>query len=70
MANAYMCSLCGKPILEADHMEGYQNQMRTWEPLHEKCAEVLNELARRAGQAGPVLRDGFTATPRPSSGMI
>jgi hypothetical protein len=59
MAKAYICSLCGRPILEAEHMEGYQNQLQTWEPLHKRCAEVLNDLAERSGQDAPILRDGF-----------
>ena len=46
MANAYICSMCGQPILDADHMEGYHGQLKTWQPLHEKCAEVLDEIAR------------------------
>jgi len=61
MANSHTCGMCGRPILEANHVEGYHGLMKTWEPLHEKCAEILSEMARRTGQTGPVIRDGFAA---------
>jgi len=60
MARAYICSMCGQPILDADHMEGFHGQLKTWQPLHEKCAEILGDIARRTGQIGPALRDGFS----------
>lgn len=60
MAKAYICSMCGQPILDADHMEGFHGQLKTWQPLHEKCAEILGDIARRTGQMGPTLRDGFS----------
>ncbi len=70
MAMISICSMCGQPIMEADHMEGYHGQLKSWEPLHEKCAEALNELAKRSGKAGPALRDGFAGAPDPSGGRI
>ena len=60
MARAYNCSMCGLPILEADHMEGFHGQLKSWQPLHEKCAEILGEIAKRTGHSGPALRDGFS----------
>jgi hypothetical protein len=68
MANPFICGMCGHPILEADHMEGYHGQMRTWEPLHRKCAEAIQVIAKRIGQEGPVIRDGFAGPVSVSSG--
>ncbi len=70
MASAYMCSMCGQPILESVHMEGFHGQLKSWQPLHEKCAEALGEIARRSGQAGPVLRDGFSGGAGPAGKTI
>ncbi|MEW6721114.1 MAG: hypothetical protein AB1346_11750 [Thermodesulfobacteriota bacterium] len=73
MANPYICGMCGKPILEEEHVEGYHGQMKTWEPLHTKCAEAIQTLAKRTGQEGPLIRDGFAgamASPKASSKRV
>jgi hypothetical protein len=62
--------MCGQPILEPVHMEGFHGQLKSWQPLHERCAEVLGEIARRTGQNGPVLRDGFAGDAGSARKMI
>jgi len=63
MAHPLVCEMCRRPILEADYLEGYQGSIGSWEPLHKRCAESLNDLARQTGRGGPVLREGFAGVP-------
>jgi hypothetical protein len=67
MGKAYNCGMCGRPILEAGHMEGYHGLMGTWEPLHEKCAGIIKEMAQQTGRKEPILRDGFAGAASSSS---
>ncbi len=69
MGRGYACAMCGQPILEAGHVEGYLGRMETWVPLHERCAENIRKVARRTGKEGPILRDGFSGTANSAGGM-